>query len=62
MQEQSVHYVSNQQLGENIKAINGITKALPYTKEEMKMQPTGSLKSALTTATISTREEKQRKI
>lgn len=39
-----------QQLGENINAINGITKALPYTKEEMKMQPTGSLKSALTTA------------
>lgn len=35
-----------QQLGENINAINGITKALPYTKEEMKMQPTGSLKSA----------------
>lgn len=35
-----------QQLGENINAINGITKALPYTKEEMKMQPTGSMKSA----------------
>lgn len=39
-----------QQLGENINAINGITKALPYTEEEMKMQPTGSLKSALATA------------
>jgi hypothetical protein len=36
MQEQSVHHVSTQQLGENINAINGITKALPYTKE-MKM-------------------------
>lgn len=35
-----------QQLGENINAVNGITKALPYTKEEMKMQPTRSLKSA----------------
>lgn len=34
-----------EQLGENNNAINGITKALPYTKEEMKMQPTGSLKS-----------------
>lgn len=33
-------------MGENINAIYGITKALPYTKEEMKMQPTGSLKSA----------------
>lgn len=35
-----------QQLGENINAVNGITKALPYTKEEMKTQPTRSLKSA----------------
>lgn len=33
-----------QQLGENINAINGITKALPYTKE-MRTQPTGSLES-----------------
>lgn len=31
MQEQSVHHVSTQ-LGENINAIYGITKALPYTK------------------------------
>lgn len=38
------------QLGEDINAIYGITKALPYTKEETQMQPTGSLKSALTTA------------
>lgn len=44
MQEQSVHQVSTQP-GENINAINGITKALPYTKE-MKTQPTGSSKSA----------------
>lgn len=31
-----------QQPGENINARNGITKALPYRKEEMKMQPTGA--------------------
>lgn len=34
----------------DINAINGITKALPYTKEEMKTQPTGSLKECVTTA------------
>lgn len=37
-----MHHVSAQQLGEDINAINGITKALPYTKRGNEMQPTGS--------------------
>lgn len=48
MQEQSVHHVSTQ-LGENINAIYGLTKALPYTKRK-KNTAYRELKECITTA------------
>lgn len=48
MQEQSVHHVSTQ-LCENINAIYGITKALPYTKRN-ENTAYRELKECITTA------------